>query len=114
MMFPRLALIGLLGLLACSTSSDVSRELGARCDDGDDCDARCLPPADFPGGFCSISCEGDGDCPSDAGCVDLEGGVCLFQCADDAACRFLGEGWACASVAERGSTEEVMVCAPAP
>ena len=98
----------------CSVSSNVSRELGARCDNMDDCDDRCLPPAEFPGGFCSTSCELDGDCDSDAVCIDVEGGVCLFRCIDAPDCGFLGAGWTCATQPRRGSTEEVMACSPVP
>ncbi|MBT8494807.1 MAG: hypothetical protein KJO07_17250 [Deltaproteobacteria bacterium] len=116
MMRLRLALIALLGScwISCSVSSDVSRELGARCDDMDDCDDRCLPPSDFPGGFCSTSCESNGDCPSDASCIDVEGGVCLFRCVDSPDCGFLGAGWTCAAAQLRGEAEEVMACTPVP
>jgi hypothetical protein len=100
----------LLAAAACGVSSDVSRELGARCENVDECDERCLAGARFPDGFCSLTCAGDGDCPDGASCVDLEGGVCLFDCADAASCDFLGEGWRCRSEPERGAGEQVMVC----
>jgi hypothetical protein len=80
---------------ACSTS-DVSREVGARCDALDECDDRCLPPGtDYPGGFCTVSCLGSADCPSDTACVAEAGGVCLFTCLDPSHCGFLGDGWTC-------------------
>ncbi len=86
-----------IALAGCSIESPVSRTLGARCDTADECDDRCLrvPAASFPGGFCSVSCEVNDDCRTDASCLDLEGGVCLFDCADDLECMFLGEGWRC-------------------
>jgi hypothetical protein len=88
--------------LGCSSGSDVSRTLGARCDSAGECDDRCLPDGTaFPGGFCSLSCEGNDDCPDDARCADVEAGVCLFECADDAQCAFLGEGWRCRELALR-------------
>ena len=57
----RLAIIA-IALAGCQ-SSDVSRELGARCDSSSECDDRCLTPsADWPEGFCTIRCETDVDC----------------------------------------------------
>lgn len=109
----RWLLIALASVLGCGVSSDVSREVGARCDERSECDDRCLPPDDFPGGFCSTSCETSGDCPSDAACVDTEGGVCLFRCIEDPDCEFLGAGWSCQALPTRADeTTMVMVCAP--
>jgi hypothetical protein len=89
-------LVAALVLAGCSVDADVSRTLGARCDSADECDDRCLPPgATFPGGFCSVSCESTFDCPTRASCADTEAGVCLFDCADDLGCEFLGPGWRC-------------------
>ena|SRR5688572_29189904 len=91
--------------------SEVSRALGARCDVNDECDERCLAPASYPGGFCTLSCDDDADCPGDGRCVAEEGGICLFECSievtDD--CGFLGTGWSCA--ARSGKPDgEVEVC----
>ncbi|MCB9571282.1 MAG: hypothetical protein H6709_04250 [Kofleriaceae bacterium] len=106
----------LLGLVAASLAaagcggSDVSREVGARCDVSAECDDRCLMPGgDWPGGFCTLSCDSDADCPSDARCVDDEGGVCLFECALPADCGFLGAGWTCTTRDGRPDGQ-VMVC----
>lgn len=96
----------------CGVDADVSRTLGARCDRSAECDDRCLPPGeDFPGGFCSVSCESSGDCPSGASCTATEAGVCLFDCAGDADCAFLGAGWRCIEDALRADpAREVRVC----
>ncbi len=101
--------LGLLvaGVAACSLSADVSRELGARCDSHDDCDERCI--SSYPGGFCSLSCNDDDDCPATSACVDVEAGVCLFTCDSSAQCDFLGPGWLCEQVDQLPS-EEVMAC----
>jgi hypothetical protein len=95
----------------CGISSDVSRDVGARCESKDDCNDRCLLPTqtEAPGGFCTLQCVDDGDCPGDASCIDLEGGVCLFSCSDDTGCEFLGAGWACLSRDGRPSGQ-AMVC----
>lgn len=110
-MFRALAIVA--GLAGCSVSSDVSREIGARCDSALECDDRCLAPGTaFPGGFCSVSCERDSACPGGANCVAAEGGVCLFDCVDDANCGFLGEGWRCRELALReDAAQRVKVCA---
>ena len=96
----------------CSTSAEVSRSLGARCDRPGECDDRCLAPgASFPGGFCSVSCEASADCPFGASCADAEGGVCLFGCAADLECAFLGTGWRCLEVTLReDAARKVQVC----
>ena len=100
-------------LAACSVSSDVSREIGARCDDQDQCDDRCLTGPRFPDGMCSRSCDDDGDCPDGASCVNLSGGACLYACTADPGCAFLGDGWRCGAETERGGEPDsmVMVCA---
>jgi hypothetical protein len=84
--------------------------MGARCDRADECDERCLTGGAYPGGFCSLSCDDDGACPSDARCVADDGGVCLFACDADADCTFLGEGWRCAARDVQGGGAQVMVC----
>jgi hypothetical protein len=97
---------------ACSPSSDVSRELGAICEERDQCEDRCLVGGRFPDGFCSLSCNSDDECPDGSSCVDREGGVCLFSCEDITDCIVLGEDWRCRMQPERGAGEadEVMVC----
>jgi len=101
-----------IAALACGVSSRVSREIGARCEALDECDERCLEGRRYPGGFCSVSCDSDGDCPLDSACADLEGGVCLFECRDTADCEFLGDGWTCRSEPARGDAGgQVMMCA---
>ena len=106
-MLARLAVL-VIAVAGCG-GSDVSRTLGARCDEQTECDDRCLAGEPFPGGFCSVDCDVSGDCPGGTECVELEGGVCLFDCVEPADCAFLGIGWTCApSPAAEGG--EVMVC----
>jgi hypothetical protein len=106
----RVVLLALAALAACQ-SSDVSRELGARCDTSSDCDDRCLGPSgDWPDGFCTVRCETDNDCPSNAACLEEEGGVCAFACAGDVNCAFLGAGYTCKSRDARGGAGVRMVC----
>ena len=106
------AAAGVVAAGGCGVSSDVSRKLGARCDNKDQCDERCLTGAQYPDGLCSVSCDRDSDCPAGASCADLEGGVCLFACRRADECTFLGTGWQCLSQPERGANpgDQVMVC----
>jgi hypothetical protein len=107
----RSAIIAIVGaLLAACQHSDVSREVGARCDTAAECDERCLASTDYPGGFCTIPCNNRGECPGDTTCADREGGVCLFECSLDPECAFLGAGWRCTSADLRGGGIKVMVC----
>ena len=100
-----------LGLAAACQDSTVSRELGARCATSDECDDRCLPAsASYPEGFCTVVCNTPSECPSEATCVDDDGGSCLFTCSVDADCGFLGETWQCQDRASRGQQTKVRVC----
>jgi hypothetical protein len=108
----RSAIIAIVGvLLAACQHSDVSREVGARCNASSECDGRCLgPSSDYPGGFCTLACSDRSECPSDTTCADREGGVCLFACGADPECAFLGPGWKCQAADLRGGGIKVMVC----
>lgn len=108
-MRPLVLVLALIGAAACA-DSDVSRAVGARCDDSSECDDRCLLAGDgWPGGFCTLSCDDDDDCPADTACADTEGGVCLFTCDDVPDCFFLGTGWTCQARDGRPDGE-VRVC----
>ena len=106
----RLAIV-LFALAACQ-SSDVSRQLGARCDLTSECDERCLAPSpEWPGGFCTTSCDSDDDCAYEAACIDEGGaGVCAFTCTLDPGCTFLGTGYGCKERDVHGMQAKVMVC----
>lgn len=83
-------------LTACGRDSgDIDGFIGAACTRNSDCDERCYDDqGSFPGGFCSVACRSDADCPSDTACVDKAGGVCMFLCsAFD--CGRLGAPWRC-------------------
>lgn len=93
----RLALIAVLGVVACGGHDfgEPDETVGATCTRDSQCDDRCLiDSADFPGGFCTLSCLSDRDCPEDTYCVTSQGGVCLFICPD-VDCANLGPGWSC-------------------
>jgi hypothetical protein len=103
--------LAVLVLAACGGGRDVDRLLGAKCDGDSDCEERCYGPNDdFPEGLCSYQCDVDRDCPSDAWCIDTDGGVCLFDCVDDIDCDFLGREWVCRDRDRRGGGGRERVC----
>ncbi len=89
--------------VACGSNSSVSRDVGARCDRTSECTERCLPPTTYSGGFCTLACESSDACPGTSLCADIDSsisaeavdGVCLFSCAQNEDCTFLGAGWEC-------------------
>jgi hypothetical protein len=104
----RLALA--LVLLASCQNADVSRAVGARCDTNADCDTKCLvPDGDWPGGFCTMLCDSDTNCPEGTRCIDQDGGVCAFACTTDPDCTFLG-AYTCQSRDSHGGGAKVDVC----
>lgn len=76
-------LIALATLAACNPGID--RSVGAPCFDDHDCRDRCLE--DWPGGFCTLRCRDNRDCPPDTVCVDSRGGVCMLLCDNSPHCR---------------------------
>lgn len=59
--------------------------VGAPCADGSECTdegGACIPPDQFPGGYCTVDCAGGAECPIDSSCVMLGGGnsLCLLDC----------------------------------
>lgn len=109
--FPLIAVLGCVlgGAVSCTSGSDVSRQLGARCEVHDECDDVCLPDPEFPDGFCSINCNGPAACPTRSLCVDVAQGVCLYRCSEPGDCDFLGSGWRCARMTAL-SGDPVEVC----
>ena len=106
----RVVLIAMLAI-ACEAceSSNVSRDVGARCDANSQCNVDCLGSDQFPGGFCTVLCDSDADCPNDTRCIDFNGGVCVFGCGSDGDCDFLG-GYTCQPFDSQGQGAKVMVC----
>jgi len=93
----RFVLTSLFLLAACGGHDEGSIDdvVGSPCASDRDCDSRCyIDPNDYPGGFCSMSCQSDDDCPADTFCIEKDGGVCLFACPAFE-CARLGNGWEC-------------------
>ena len=114
---------GLLSLGGCGddgrppgTAGNDSALVGAACMGPTECEKRlCDTDFRFPGGVCTMSCGGSGNCPSGSSCAELESGwVCLVGCSATTVCR---EQWSCEPVIEAGTNggSMVSVCiGPAP
>jgi hypothetical protein len=46
-----------------------------------------VPDGDYPGGTCTVPCNGHEDCPSTTACIDDQRGICLLQCFENRDCR---------------------------
>jgi hypothetical protein len=88
-------LLAMLVLFGCDAKED--SVIGASCTQSSQCRFKCATGGAFPGGFCTIPCQNDTECPKGAVCIDRAGGVCLFLCNLSTDCSFLGAGWACGS-----------------
>ena len=89
-------------------SGDIDEVIGESCSDDRDCAERCYRDNDFPGGFCSLACNSDRDCPSDTYCMSTNGGVCMFACPEFD-CDRLGPGWECRERSRAGGGD-IPVC----
>lgn len=97
-------------LAACGhDADDIDSLVGSRCESDRDCDEQCLlDSGDFPGGFCTVGCDTDNDCPAGTLCMSTNGGVCLYACPDFD-CDRLGPGWGCRA-RSRESGGDANVC----
>lgn len=84
-MMKRYALTIVLLLVALGGCDGPDASVGAACIDDRDCRDECL--RDWPGGFCTLRCRDDLDCPRDSVCIDGNGGVCMLLCRDSRECR---------------------------
>jgi len=108
----RVCIAVIIALAGACSDSNVSREIGARCDSSDECDQRCLVESEgYPGGFCTLVCDTSDVCPPGSECTERSGGACLFNCSGDGDCTYLGAGWRCQDVDRRGPPGgKVKVC----
>src|SRR5262245_53543464 len=89
----RIVAIAVLLIAGCGNDG-IDREIGATCVTDRDCVDRCYNGPEFPGGFCSLQCQSDLDCPIDTLCMSTNGGTCMFECPQFD-CGRLGPGWRC-------------------
>jgi Cys-rich repeat protein len=85
-------------LLSCGdiTAGPNSTTVGAACTATSQCASQCLvDDTRFPGGFCTVECSRDADCPSGAVCISHMSGLCAVSCRVDADCAGFGRGFSC-------------------
>jgi len=90
----RLILCALFTAACGHGTGSIDKTEGAACLSDRDCDHLCYQGGHFPGGFCSVPCRTDLDCPDDSLCMSDSGGVCMFVCPPFD-CARLGPGWSC-------------------
>ncbi len=84
--------------------------VGGTCQTDRDCSRRCVAgDGNFPGGYCTVSCRSDVDCPGGTACIDRNGGMCAVTCQNDAQCAGFGRGFTCSN-RDRVSGGQVPVC----
>lgn len=86
----------LLALTGCASA------IGDGCSADDDCsDGLCSTDAKFPGGYCTLRCNGGSACPAGAACA-VHGAetLCLRSCTDGAECR---DGYVCKGFKGQGT-----------
>jgi hypothetical protein len=101
-MLASLASLTFLAVTPGCGSDDVgpqSHLVGGRCTIDGDCVKRCVTAPQFPGGYCTVSCATDHDCPGGAICAGnltgITGGICLATCRVPADCNAYGAGYQC-------------------
>ncbi len=116
---PALVVAALLLLAALSTCGpdDVgpeSRMVGGRCTVDGDCVKHCVRGTRFPGGYCTVSCLTDHDCPGGAICAGaLDGitdGICLATCQIAADCGGYGAGYQCDRQTSQSGGSGALAC----
>lgn len=101
-------------LLSCDDDTAVGPSgalVGGRCTQDQDCEKRCLIGSDFPSGYCSLSCQGDIDCPHGSVCIGKEDDVCLLKCELPVDCQKLGATYRCDPEDRKGIPQaKALVC----
>lgn len=100
------ALTMALGGCASEVGNDGAK-VGGSCVVSSECaaDSRCLTGAAWPNGYCAQTCTTNEDCAEGAICSELEGGVCIVECAGTADCRTSEDdgGYTCGELPVRGA-----------
>ena len=100
------ALVAVMAIFA-TGCTDYEREVGGSCYYHSDCEDRCVSGRHFPGGMCTITCDGDYDCPSGTYCIDRSGGICMLGCERHHDCR---RDYECSRESRHGSSGRTDVC----
>ena len=102
-----LVLVAAALILGCSDPPKTQYlPIGSRCTSPGQCGTMPFDcnTAGFPGGYCTLACTTDGDCPLDALCAHDH--ACRRKCSIASDCRS-GEGYTCAPL-----TTSTSVCVP--
>lgn len=87
------------------------RAVGATCDSDDQCEGRCVTgDSNYPGGYCTLSCRDDRDCPGGTACITDNGGMCVFSCNTTGDCESFGRQFICEGRERQGAVGDALVC----
>lgn len=86
------------------------RLVGGACQTSSQCDFVCHDDSHYPGGYCTVRCASDAECPTGTACVEDGGGICAVLCKAQAECSGWGRGYICDNVRRRGGGGEHLVC----
>ena len=87
-----------------------SRIVGGRCTTDTDCVKRCVTGAEFPGGYCTVTCANSNDCPGGSACVASNAGICVATCQVAAHCEDYGPGYQCGLATNQAGGAGSRVC----
>ena len=87
-----------------------SRLVGGRCATNSDCIHRCVTGAEFPGGYCTVSCTNSNNCPSGSACVASNEGICLATCQVVEHCKGYGPDYQCDLLSSQAGGTGSQVC----
>lgn len=85
--------------------------VGGTCNSDRECARRCITGDDnYPGGYCTVSCNNDNDCPGGTVCIVDNGGMCAVTCRVNADCAGFGRGFLCDARDRHGAPGGALVC----
>lgn len=111
-LLPSLSLLALLSLaVGCSGVGPRSDLVGGTCNGDGACEQRCVQnDRHWPGGYCTLHCANDDECPGGTVCIDDNNGMCAVGCAVNADCGDFGRGFVCDAVDRKGAPGGALVC----
>jgi hypothetical protein len=105
------SLLRALGLLAPGLTAACGSPVGSTCMSDRDCPGFCLlGNSDYPGGYCTVRCSSDAQCPGGTNCIDESGGICVASCRDSSECGRFGRGFVCEDRDRLGALGKAFVC----
>ena len=85
--------------------------VGSTCSQNSQCANECITGDNhYPGGYCTVPCVNDSQCPANTACIDDHGGICAFACRTNDDCAPFGRGFVCDARDRHGAAGGTLVC----